>query len=74
MTEVPHSLAGVLGAAQEHSVSALGRPERQLVKGDALSTSREDAGASGLCEPESAHCTACGAEILLGLGIKARGG
>lgn len=57
MAEVPHSLAGVLGAAQEHGVGALGRPERQLVKGDALSTSREDAGAGGLGEPESAHYT-----------------
>lgn len=57
MAEVPDSLASVLRAAEEHSVGALGRPERQLVKGDALSASREDAGAGGLGEPEGAHYT-----------------
>lgn len=55
VAEVPDSLASVLGAAEEHSVGALRRPERQLVKGDALSASGEDAGAGGLGEPESAH-------------------
>lgn len=57
VAEVPDSLASVLGAAEEHSVGALRRPERQLVKGDALSASREDAGAGGLGEPEGAHYT-----------------
>lgn len=55
MAEVPDSLASVLGAAEEHSVGALRRPERQLVEGDALSASREDAGAGVLGEPEGAH-------------------
>eukprot|EP00178_Gracilaria_changii_P016258 TRINITY_DN4609_c1_g1_i2.p1 TRINITY_DN4609_c1_g1~~TRINITY_DN4609_c1_g1_i2.p1 ORF type:complete len:214 (+),score=27.03 TRINITY_DN4609_c1_g1_i2:306-947(+) len=55
VAEVPDSLASVLGAAEEHGVGALGRPERQLVKGDALSASREDASAGGLGEPEGAH-------------------
>lgn len=61
MAEVPDSLASVLGAAEEHSVGALRRPERKLVKGDALSASREDAGAGVLGEPEGAHYrTRCG--------------
>lgn len=55
MAEVPDSLASVLGAAKENGVGALRRPERQLVKGDALSAGREDAGAGGLGEPERAH-------------------
>ncbi len=57
MAEVLDSLAGVLGAAQEHGVRALGRSEGQLVEGDAFAASGEDAGASGLGEPEGAHCT-----------------
>lgn len=60
VTEVPDSLPGVLGTAEEHGVGALGRPEGQLIKGDALATSRKDAGASSLGEPESAHYTTCG--------------
>lgn len=56
VAEVPHSLTGVLGAAQKHGVGALGRTERQLVKSDALSASRQDAGASGFGKPEGAHC------------------
>lgn len=55
MAEVPHSLAGVLRAAQEHGVGALGGTERQLIEGDALSASSEDTGPGGLGEPESAH-------------------
>lgn len=56
VAEVPDSLTGVLGAAQQHGVGALGRTERQLVESDALSASRQDAGASGFGKPEGAHC------------------
>lgn len=56
MAEVPHSLTRVLGAAQQHGVGTLGRAERQLVESDALSASRQNAGASGFGKPEGAHC------------------
>lgn len=56
MAEVPHSLTGVLGAAQEHGVGALRRAQCQLVEGDALPASRQNAGTSGLGEPQGANC------------------
>lgn len=66
MAEVLDSLAGVLGAAQEHGVRALGRSERQLVEGNAFAASGEDAGAGGLGEPEGAHCTHWKARVRAG--------
>lgn len=56
VAEVPHSLARVLGATQEHGVGALRRAQRQLVEGDALAASRQNAGTSGFREPQGANC------------------
>lgn len=53
VAEVGEGLAG-LGTAEEDRIGTLGRAEGELVEGDALSTSGEDAFASGLGETEGA--------------------
>jgi hypothetical protein len=49
VTEVSDGLAGILGAAQEHGVGALGLAEGELVEGDALTTGLGDT-SSGILE------------------------
>lgn len=53
MTEMLDGLSGALGAAQEDGVGALGGAQGQLVQGEALTTSLDDAGSSSLGEAGS---------------------
>lgn len=47
VSEMAHSLTGILGAAEKHSVGSLGGAKGKLVEGDALTTGLDDAGSVG---------------------------
>jgi len=52
-TKVLDGLARVLGAPQQDSVGTGGGTESELIEGDGLTTSGQDAGAGGSSEPQS---------------------
>lgn len=53
--EVPDSLAGVLGSAEQQGVAASGRAEGKLVESDGLTTGSSNAGASRRGETKSGN-------------------
>mmetsp|Transcript_25461 Transcript_25461/g.42920 ORF Transcript_25461/g.42920 Transcript_25461/m.42920 type:complete len:223 (-) Transcript_25461:9-677(-) len=54
VAEMAHSLTGVLGTAEKNGVGTLGGAKGQLVKGDALTTSLDNAGSGISSEAKSA--------------------